>query len=148
VLAGNHGTLASGVEKHMAQVTGQPLVMGIWTKFVCRLEWWCIKLKRTLTRHNAALVGLLALTCLCSGCFNVVIHADGEGGNCMYAGTVACSHTIALPFVGATGPEASIAEAYATLFLPLTIVDLPFEVVADTITFPYDVWRYCTNDSL
>lgn len=78
---------------------------------------------------------------LCAGCINVFSHIDGTAYP--FVGTVECAKGIATPFVGADGSEAGIEEAWMTLLLPILVVELPFEVVADVVTLPYDAYRKC-----
>ena len=93
------------------------------------------KAKRILPYTTAMLLAL------CAGCINVFAHIDGTAYP--FGGTVECAKGIATPFVGADGPEAGIEEAWATILLPILVVELPFEVVADVATLPYDVYKKC-----
>jgi len=34
-----------------------------------------------------------------------------------------------------------MSHAYSVLLLPVFVVGLPLEAVADTVTSPYDIWR-------
>ena len=80
---------------------------------------------------------------LLAGCINVFSHIDGTAYS--FGGTVECAKCIATPFAGADGPEACIEESLATILLPVLVVELPFEAVADVITLPYDACRKCTE---
>lgn len=76
-----------------------------------------------------------------SGCMNISNHSSPVGSVYAYSGTVDDALLIATPFQDTYGPEGSIARAYATLLLPFTILDMPLEIVADTITLPYDIFQ-------
>lgn len=91
------------------------------------------------------IIGILLAGLLCGGCLCISNHAHGTAKP--YGATRAVSCAIAEAFVvkpewhyGSQG-EAAISHAYAMLFLPLTVIALPFEAVADTVTLPYDAFQ-------
>lgn len=90
-------------------------------------------------RLKVALAFVL-LSVLHGGCMNLSSHRDGSGVR-IYGGTRDDAKVIAIPFRKANNAEESIEKAYATILLPLSIIDLPFEIVADTLTLPYDVFQ-------
>lgn len=84
----------------------------------------------------------LALT----GCVNLSYHFGERYDNdsLVYRATCESSYAVAQIFVtkpewhGGSHGEASYAHAACVLLSPFLLVDWPFEVVADTLTFPYD----------
>jgi len=83
----------------------------------------------------------------CVGCFNICGHYLDERTYPPYDATKGMACGIVEAFVekpewhwGSAG-EAGMAHAYAFLFLPVWVVGLPLEAVADTVTFPYDAWK-------
>jgi len=91
----------------------------------------------------------LAAVAILSGCANIGGHLDpGVMTRYIhpYYGTVANVEAIKVAFVDPTGPEGLIAKSYAILLLPVLTVDLPLEVVADTVTAPYDTYKYIKRD--
>ena len=85
------------------------------------------------------IVGLATL--MLAGCMNIANHCSAVGSVYAYSGTVDDAELIAIPFQSTYGAESDIARAYATLLLPFTILDMPLEIVADTITLPYDIFQ-------
>lgn len=93
----------------------------------------------------------LAILALCAGCANIDLHQRGKAYP--MCGTVANANAASEIFVERPDmhygcpSEAAIAHAYAVVFspvfLPSLLVDLPFEVVADVATLPYDIVRAC-----
>lgn len=87
---------------------------------------------------------LLAIT---AGCCNIAQHRDGIARP--FGGTRENANTMSEVFVSRPDlhhgcpSEAGIAHAYSVVLspvlLPLLIVDLPLEVVADVATMPYDL---------
>lgn len=90
---------------------------------------------------------IVALALVC-GCVNIIEHTDNPRGAVPYAGTCGCCETIKGAFVTPKGPEGGMEQAYCQLFLPVTIVDLPLEVVADTVTLPYDTYAVLTKEGV
>lgn len=87
------------------------------------------------------LTAILA-TALLSGCANIRYRVEPMANGGPYYCTVSVAEIVALPFQGEpTGPEGGIAQAYATLLLPVTAIDLPLEAVADTLLLPWDFFR-------
>jgi len=80
---------------------------------------------------------------LCSGCLCIHEHIDGRSKP--YGATVCVCRGIAEAFVekpewhcGCTS-EARMSHAWAAILLPVSVVCVPFEAVADTVTLPYDL---------
>lgn len=103
------------------------------------------------------LLAAIAMTALC-GCANINNHF-GECGsrveiNYPYRDTVGNLSIWSEVFGarpekhGGSAGEAGIAHAYAVLLFPLIVVDLPLEIVADTITMPYDAYVAITAPKL
>lgn len=85
---------------------------------------------------------------VCCGCCNIMTRTDNRTSPyaCAphpYYCTWEDLNVLAAPFSEPTGPEGSIAKAYATVFSPVFLVDLPFEIALDTVFFPVDaVWYW------
>lgn len=87
---------------------------------------------------------LMTVLCaaLLSGCANVLYRIEPMANGGPYHCTVSVAEIVALPFQSEpAGPEGGIAQAYATLLLPVTAIDLPLEAVADTLLLPWDFFR-------
>ena len=94
-------------------------------------------------------MGVLSLVCIAfatfvSGCCNISAHCahySNEPAG-IYRGTRECSDWIVCAFPRSESGISRPGNIYAFALLPVTLLDWPFEVVADTITFPYDfcVW--------
>ena len=87
---------------------------------------------------------------LLAGCFSIDHHKTGElpsdiAQSGIYSGTRADCGVVAVPFSDPKGPEGGIAKALCTILLPVSIIDLPLELVADTVTLPYDIYADCTD---
>lgn len=82
----------------------------------------------------------ISLILILSGCANRIMHSDGYVVY-PYSGTTEVTKIIALPFEGRKSSDAEVVQARATRLLPFFIVDFPFEVVADTVTLPYDTYN-------
>ena len=84
------------------------------------------------------------------GCCNVSAHDGGRATKPagMYRGTRECSEWIGAVFERHSSGTAGIGKLLAIIMLPFSLMDWPFEVVADAITFPYDfgVWVVSGND--
>lgn len=101
----------------------------------------------------ALLVGSLLLCAfLSSGCANIVAHSEsGAEPAGVYPGTRDSSAAVVQIFTekpewhSGSEDEASIAHGLCLLFSPFILVDWPLEVVADTITFPYDLYMEVTK---
>ena len=88
------------------------------------------------------LLAACAISLLASGCANILYRTEGMKENRgPYFCTCAVAETIATAFRKPSGPEGGIAQAYATLFLPITVVDLPLDATVDTVLLPYDLIR-------
>ena len=88
------------------------------------------------------MIGCLLMAGL-SGCFNIIAHASDNGTTVpagMYNGTRESLGTMLIltfgPFGGCGCYGASLDGTL--LFLPICLAEFPLEVVADTITLPYD----------
>ena len=95
---------------------------------------------------------LLAAALALTGCANLMYHSDGcKDAPAVYRGTREDSVAVAQIFVvkpewhSGCYAEASYAHAACILLSPVLIVDWPFEVVADTLTLPYDVYKDSTR---
>lgn len=86
-------------------------------------------------------VAMLALGLSCSGCFNLMYHGDGPGADGVYVGTRADSLALAAAVTGELLPDPTVS----VLVSPVFMLDWPFEVVADTVTLPYDIYKECTR---
>ena len=82
--------------------------------------------------RGAILAASLALLC---GCLNVNLrpHADAN------MGPYYCTRTMADAVADAFRPSCGITRQMAIAFSPLTITDLPFEAIADTVMLPWDL---------
>ena len=83
----------------------------------------------------------VALALACAGCLNVLYHADGPADGELYIGTRTCSVAV----YGAVTGQIVPSPAYSYLLAPVFVVDWPFEVVADTVTLPYDSYKALTS---
>ena len=95
---------------------------------------------------------LVSALALLSGCANLMYHSDGcDGAPAVYRGTREDSRAVAQIFVvkpewhSGSRAEAMYAHAACVLLSPVLLVDWPFEVVADTLTLPYDIYKDCTR---
>lgn len=89
------------------------------------------------------------LLAIATGCCNISAHMDDAARP--FCGTRGNLATMSEVFVSRPDlhhgcpSEAGIAHAYSVVFspvlLPLLLVDLPLEVVADVVTMPYDLAR-------
>lgn len=83
----------------------------------------------------ALAMALLAL----SGCCNIMTRPKKDlWVSDPYECTCEAAAVLAIPFQDPTGPEGSIAKAYATLLFPVFLVNLPFEAAVDTVFLPWD----------
>ena len=91
---------------------------------------------------------LFSLALLLAGCANVTYHSPSTSPDPagVYRGTRECSKAVVEIFVekpewhSGCYSEAMCAHAMCILLSPVIIVDWPLEVVADTVTFPYDLY--------
>lgn len=90
---------------------------------------------------------LSSLVLLLAGCANIMFHSpstppDPAG---VYRGTRECSKAVVEVFTekpewhSGCYSEAMCAHAMCVLLSPVIIADWPLEVVADPVTFPYDL---------
>lgn len=80
-----------------------------------------------------------ALVAMLGGCANFCAHVDGNP--VVYQGTRIGWDLLGSPFRCFGGDNADpITDSFGTLFWPFVVVDFPLEVVADTVTLPYDAW--------
>lgn len=85
---------------------------------------------------------IIVAAALLSGCANIRYRVEPMANGGPYHCTVSVAEIVALPFQSTpAGPEGGIAQAYATLLLPVTAIDLPLEAVADTLLLPWDFFR-------
>jgi len=86
---------------------------------------------------NKALKALaaVALAVSLSGCCNYMLHRSGYAE--IYGGTRYQWDIVTAPF---TDSKSYVSEL-ATFFFPFVVVDLPCEVVFDTVTLPFDAWQ-------
>lgn len=95
--------------------------------------------------RKAVLIDLTVIILAMSGCMNIVGHVDSDYKP--YKSTKGCARSIAEAFVekpewhGASAGEAGMAHAVSIVTLPIMLLMLPFEAVADTVTFPYDYFK-------
>lgn len=82
------------------------------------------------------------LSVLASGCIGISDRTSGKIEH-LYQPTCEDAELVAIPFRDGSkmSSEGRIAKAYCTVILPLTVVDLPFEVVFDTVFVPWDAWE-------
>ena len=78
----------------------------------------------------------VALALACAGCLNILYHADGPVDGGVYVGT----RTDSIAVYGAVTGQIVPDPMWSYLLSPVFIVDWPFEVVADTVTLPYDLY--------
>lgn len=94
-----------------------------------------------------------SLALLLAGCANISRHADDYDRNPagIYRGTRECSKSVVEIFTekpewhSGCYSEAMYAHCISLLFSPVILVDWPLEVVADTVTFPYDLYKEITR---
>lgn len=92
---------------------------------------------------------LSSLALLLAGCANISYHVDGHYRDPagIYRGTREGSKAVVEIFTekpewhSGCYSEAMYAHAMCILLSPVIIVDWPLEVVADTVTFPYDLYK-------
>ena len=86
------------------------------------------------------LILILGLVLCCSGCMNVVLRGYGEGTGSCYAHTtrtaIAAGDAIAGPWNGSL--HAYQAHIRSQIYFPFLIIDLPCEIVVDTLLLPLD----------
>ena len=96
---------------------------------------------------------ITSLALLLAGCANISYHVDDyqrEPAG-IYRGTREGSKAVVEIFTevpawhSGSYSEAMHAHCYSLLFSPVIMVDWPLEVVADTITFPYDLYKEVTK---
>lgn len=98
-----------------------------------------------------ALLAVIAL--LLAGCVNISRHIDYRDRNPagIYRGTRECSKAVVEIFTempewhSGCSSEAMYAHCLSLLISPVILVDWPLEVVADTVTFPYDLYKDTTK---
>lgn len=94
----------------------------------------------------------LAIICafaLFAGCCNYMTRTDGPSvcAPHPYYCTWEDLKVLALPFSSPKGPEGGIAKAYAIVFFPAFLVDLPCEAVLDTLFLPADWANLLTKEN-
>lgn len=92
--------------------------------------------------HTFIAIAIIISSSFLNGCCSFVNHTDKYTERAgVYSGTKECAIMLSLPFAQTSSAEESIARAYASILFPLFLIDFPFEIVADTITFPYDMTK-------
>lgn len=90
---------------------------------------------------------LSSLVLLLAGCANIMFHSPSTSPDPagVYRGTRECSKAVVEVFTekpewhSGCYSEAMCAHAMCVLLSPVIIADCPLEVVADPVTFPYDL---------
>ena len=96
-------------------------------------------------------VVVIVVCSLFAGCANINNHKCNANEVYPFCGTASWCGIMSEVFSaqpdkhGGSAGEAGIAHAYAVLLFPLIVIDLPFEVAADVVTLPYDVWWLCAR---
>lgn len=93
------------------------------------------------------------LALLLTGCANISYHIDDHdrGPAGIYRGTREGAKAMVEIFTETpefhswSYSEAMYAHCICLLFSPVILVDWPLEVVADTVTFPYDLYKELTK---
>lgn len=81
-----------------------------------------------------------------AGCCNIRAHmSDHKEPAGVYRGVRECSYDMAHPFRRPGEGKNGLVIAYFPVIFPIVLVDLVFEVAADTITFPYDLVALCVT---
>lgn len=96
---------------------------------------------------------LASLALLLAGCANISHHTNDHDRNPagIYRGTRVGSKAVAEIFIvkpewhSGCYSEAMYAHCFSLLLSPVLLVDWPLEVVADTVTFPYDLYKELTK---
>lgn len=96
---------------------------------------------------------LASLALLMAGCANISHHVDDHDRNPagIYRGTREGSKAVVEIFAvmpewhSGCYSEAMYAHGFSLLFSPVILVIWPLEVVADTVTFPYDLYKELTK---
>jgi len=98
---------------------------------------------------------LFILALALSGCANLNYHLGDKSDPWYrpypYRSTKEVSQCIAQIFVempewhDGSSAEAAYSHALCVLLSPVLVVDWPLEVVADTVTLPYDVYKEITK---
>lgn len=84
------------------------------------------------------MIGVIAILWMClgfGGCCNYMFHRQGEFG--VYVGTRHQWRIVKAPF----DERNEILGRLVTFIYPFVLLDLPCEVVADTVTLPFDLWK-------
>ena len=83
----------------------------------------------------------IVLSVLLQGCMCIDLHSSAYKTPAgVYSGTRACAEVLAIPFRNYKGTAAAWARAHTIITYPLLLVDLPLEVISDTVTLPYDMY--------
>lgn len=96
---------------------------------------------------------IASLALLLAGCANISYHVDDCDRNPAgpYRGTREGSKAVVEIFAvmpewhSGCYSEAMYAHCICLLFSPVILVNWPLEVVADTVTFPYDLYKEITE---
>jgi uncharacterized protein YceK len=66
----------------------------------------------------------------------------------LYQPTCECAEGISIPFEERGSVEKRIAQAVCTVFLPVLVIDLPFEAVFDTLLMPWDAYLISKKEKM
>ena len=96
-------------------------------------------MKMTKTMKTAALSAALAASALLCGCFNIAVRVSpyAEIDQC-YLATSMDWEMVSAPFRKDADALDTVQRDIAIPLLPVSIIDLPFEAVLDTLFLPYD----------
>lgn len=94
-----------------------------------------------------------SLALLLAGCANISYHVNDHYRNPagIYRGTREGSKAVVEIFAvipewhSGSYSEAMYAHCFSLLLSPVILTNWPLEVVADTVTFPYDLYKEVTN---
>ena len=79
---------------------------------------------------------------LATGCMGIMDRSGNKSEiSYLYQPTCEDAEMIAIPFKDGSkmSSEGRIAKAYCTVLLPVSIIDLPFEIIFDTVLIPWDL---------
>lgn len=88
------------------------------------------------------------LSAILSGCIGIIDRTGNKSEiSYLYQPTCEDAEMISIPFKDGSkmSSEGRIAKAYCTVLLPVSIVDLPFEIVFDTVLIPWDLCVISSN---
>lgn len=94
---------------------------------------------------------LFSLVLLIAGCANISCHVDGRSPAGICRGTregskdIVGRFTVKPEWCSGSRSEAMYAHCICLMSSPVVLVDWPLEVVADQVTFPYDLYKETTK---